>query len=107
MILLFAALLAAEATPVKPLPPALAPSAMCEELKRNARERRDERAKVAAERAQLEQKKKELEALAADIDKQRAALREETEKLQALVDRDAAARKPKRKPPPSRKQASR
>ena len=102
--LLIAALLAAEATPVKPLPPSLTPANMCEELKKNARERREERGQIAAEKAQLEQKQKDLEKLAADIEKARAALRDETAKLQALIDQDIAARKPAKK---QRKQAAR
>jgi predicted nucleic acid-binding Zn-ribbon protein len=102
MLELMAALLLAappaEPSTVKPLPPSLTNTALCEELKRTAKERRSERAQIAGEREELRQQKQKLEVLAGDIEKQRQSLREETMRLQTLIDQElAAARKAPRK----------
>jgi flagellar motility protein MotE (MotC chaperone) len=59
-------------------PPALSPRALQDELKRASRDRRSEREQLDAERERLER-------LAKEIAEARAALKDETRKLEALV----------------------
>jgi flagellar motility protein MotE (MotC chaperone) len=70
-----------------PIPPSLTQRALCDELRKTAKERasfqkqlEDEKKAVAAEKAHLEE-------IVADITKQRQALKEETARLEALLAR--------------------
>lgn len=60
------------------IPPSLTANALTDELRRTSRERRAEKASLAEERARLEK-------LEQEISTARAALREETKKLQELI----------------------
>jgi hypothetical protein len=84
------ALLAAD-VPVDPrvLAPSLTPAALCEELKRTTKDRREERVKIAAEHEELTKQRAVLEVLGAEIEKSRKALRDETARLQALIEQES------------------
>lgn len=76
------------------LPPSLTSAALQDELARSAREARRERQRLNEERQKLEGERKALEAertrlsqLAADVEKSRALLKDETARLEALIAR--------------------
>jgi flagellar motility protein MotE (MotC chaperone) len=71
------------------IPPSLTAGALADELRRSSRERQSEKAALAEERARLEK-------LASDIAATRAALKQETERLQELLAAGSArAKRPK------------
>jgi flagellar motility protein MotE (MotC chaperone) len=80
-----------EAQPILPLDtqpaPPLTRKALCGELTKTNKELTTARAKLDAERKTLESERKELEKLKAEIATARAGLKEETDKLQALLDK--------------------
>ncbi len=67
--------------------PSLAPGAICDELRRAARDRREDRSKLTQEREALAKERARLEALAEEIAQARTALKEETARLQAMIDK--------------------
>jgi hypothetical protein len=67
--------------------PSLAPGAICDELRRAARDRREDRIKLTQEREALGKERARLEALAEEIAQARASLKEETARLQAVIDK--------------------
>jgi peptidoglycan hydrolase CwlO-like protein len=79
--------------------PAIAPSALCDELRHAAHDRKEEHARIADERAELAKERASLQALADSIEQARKDLRDETARLQALIDKvpdkNAAAAKAK------------
>ncbi|HVO19334.1 MAG TPA: hypothetical protein VMU15_08770 [Anaeromyxobacter sp.] len=82
-----AAISAAARATTTATPPSLSARALLDELRRSARDRQGEQGSLAEQR-------KKLEALAQEIEKSRAALREETARLQAAVATAAKAEKP-------------
>lgn len=78
--------------------PSLAPGAICDELRRAARDRREDRLKLTQEREALTKERTRLEALAEEITQARAALKEETSRLQAVIDKAAEKAKGAAKP---------
>ncbi len=67
--------------------PSLAPGAICEELRRAARDRREDRSKLTQEREALAKERARIEALAEEIAQARTALKQETARLQAMIDK--------------------
>lgn len=67
--------------------PSLAPGAICDELRRAARDRREDKFKLTQEREALVKERTRLEALAAEIAQARTALKEETARLQMVIDK--------------------
>ena len=67
--------------------PSLAAGAICDELRRAARDRREDKFKLTQEREALVKERTGLEALAAEIAQARTALKEETARLQAVIDK--------------------
>ena len=89
-------LLAAPAEPPRPVPPSVPAEALCEELGRGARTRKEEEARLDAARSAAEKERERLEALRAEIEKERQELRHETARLQTLIDEASPKRKPTR-----------
>jgi len=82
-----AAISAAARATTSATPPSLTSKALLEELRRSAKDRQSEQGTLADQR-------KKLETLAQEIEKSRAALREETARLQSAVASGAKAEKP-------------
>lgn len=78
-----------------PLPPSLAPGALRDELRRASRQMPGDRKQLLEERQSLVEERARLEAMAAEIEKARLALREETSRLESLL-------QDKRPAPPNR-----
>jgi flagellar motility protein MotE (MotC chaperone) len=76
---------------IEPSPPSLSSSAVCDELRRAARDRKQSFTRLEEERASLAKERTRLEKLAADIAKTREALREETARLEAILEKGGSA----------------
>ena len=86
-------------------PPALGARALSDELGKAMRRRYDELKAVAAEREAAVLEKAALEKLRGEVEQARSALREETARLQKLVDRAPGCEKPPAQAGASEKQA--
>lgn len=78
--------------PPSPLPPSLAPGALREELRKASQQIPGDRKQLEEERRQLEEERSRLEALATDLAKARNALREETAKLEEMLQHEPPKR---------------